>query len=566
MFRTFLLTILALHTPTIYAANIDAVFVAQTHVQRTSDTHYVGLVSGREALVKAHVVAPGGVAAPQVQMTLVLNGQTRTQTLSGPSVLPSSVPSGPGQVQHRYNDSFTAIIPADWIQPGLRVTVTTPSDQKVVNNLRIGAPTTVVMTMFDMHFFEFSDGDYTNGWEQELAAKWPVSELLVRRTPEIVFSELVVPARAGAPAVRVTSKDDYTEQTGLRFDGEQAATAQWNGALRRAAGKRGRISLYYSNIYGVAAGGQAGGFSGVGNGRSAGILHHELGHALSLPHWGNSSAYPYKGDMFGISAPAIFNATHAGPTWAFDPPSGKFIPPTVQANRVAGRAVVGTYKADPMQGGGTGDQERGFILRHFSDFSVKRMRDYLEGHVVVFNEAINSYASWNQASGSYAKRLSNNGVEFPIVRDVEVISVMAAISASSPDVNMVYPPIGPYKTGVIELFDPASAADRDKAAEIFCPSDGCDVSLRFVQGGQWRTVMLDASWDPTKSPTDSAALSTRAVNLLAADGKVKYVELLLTPDAEKNGLPPTRQILASWGERPLMNPGIMIQLLDEAEE
>lgn len=543
------------------SATVDAVFFAQTHVQQTSEPHFTGLVGNRETLVKAHVIAPGKPSAPRVQVILTLNGQAQAIDMNGPGTLPASIEKRPGKVRHSFANSFTAYIPKEWVSPGLRISVTTPSDRLDINNIKIGAPTEVVMTMFDVHYFEYSPGDYSRGWENELAAKWPVAELKLRRIPRIVFEELVIPTRAGAPAVKVTSKQSYTDQTGLRFDGEQAAAGQWNGALKRASGVRGRTSLYYTNIYGVAAGGQAGGFGGVGNGNSDGILHHELGHALSLPHWGNNASYPYKGDMFGIRAPNIFNGTHAGPTWAFDSPSRRFIPATVQSNAVPGRSVVGTYKADPMQGGGSGDQERGFIFRHFSDFSVKKMRGFLEEHVLVWNPTINSYASWNQSAGNYTKRVANNGVAYAVERDVNVVSVMAAINASSPEVNMIYPPIGPYQAGTIELFDPSKPADRETADNVFCLRDGCDVSMRVLQGGRFKTYMLAASWDPTLNPTDRAALSTQAINLKASDGKVKYVELLLTPDAEKNGLPAKPTVLAKWGRKPIIIPTYLLDLL-----
>ena len=153
------------------------------------------------------------------------------------------------------------------------------------------------------------------------------------------------------------------------------------------------------NIYGANAGGQAGGFAGVGNGTSAGILHHELGHALSLPHWGDSATYPYKGDMHGILAPDDYNGTHAGPVWGYDLRTQTFIPPTVQPGNVSNKPL-GTYKVDPMQGGGTGWQEPPFLMNHFSDYSVFKMREYLHGHVLVWNPSLNSYASWNQTSRS----------------------------------------------------------------------------------------------------------------------------------------------------------------------
>ena len=153
--------------------------------------------------------------------------------------------------------------------------------------------------------------------------------------------------------------------------------------------------MCYINILGVWAGGQAGGFDGVGYGGSLGILNHELGHAFSLPHWGTSGpGYPYRGDMcavdrltlnltltvtpnldpyyakliyrHGIVAPD--GEVHVGPTWAFDFASMTFLTPTCAvddptlSNCVARPLAAGetppafVYKRSPMWGGGTGDE------------------------------------------------------------------------------------------------------------------------------------------------------------------------------------------------------------------
>ena len=180
--------------------------------------------------------------------------------------------------------------------------------------------------------------------------------------------------------MRVSSQQDYYNQTGLNFDGEQAAALQWVHALS-ASGGNIDVAMQYINIIGVPAGGQAGGFDGVGS-PGVGILNHELGHALSLPHWGNSSAYPYKGSMYGID-PQPGNDIHVGPVWGFDIRSLTYLPPTVQPNTVAAPDLVGYYKKSPMWGGGMGDQEIGYLMRHFSDYGVNKMQNYLEGKVAV---------------------------------------------------------------------------------------------------------------------------------------------------------------------------------------
>ena len=412
------------------AVSIDTVYFAQTHVQEPAHPYFY-LVGNRDTLIKAHVVDPATPASPPVTAILTLDGQTLNLPLTVLRCFPRRSPTDRASSSTPPANSFTAMIPKAWVKSGLTVTVTAGAAQADFNTLKIGAPTKVVMTMFDVQYFADTNNDYPAGWKEELEAKWPVAELEVRRIPHVVFPELVIPPRGGAPAARVKSKADYTAQTGLGFDGEQAAALAWNGALKAAAGKSGRISLYYTNIYGVGAGGQAGGFAGVGSGTSVGILHHELGHALSLPHWGDSTTYPYKGAMHGIAAPAIYNETHAGPTWAFDPPTQAFIPCTVQPDNV-GAKPAGTYKADPMQGGGTGCQEPGYLMNHFSDYSVFKMRSYLDGHVLVWNEALGQYAYWNQTARDYTNMVTNNGVNFPIERDVPVISVMASISGANP--------------------------------------------------------------------------------------------------------------------------------------
>ncbi len=527
-----------------HAVTIDTVYFAQTHVQEANHP-YLNLVGNRDTLIKAHVIDPAMPNSPAVSATLTLDGQTLILPLTGPAKVPASIPNGPGVVQHSFANAFTAVIPKAWVKSGLSVTVTAGTATSTINNLGIGAPTKLIMTMFDVQYFADTNGDYPAGWEDEVEAKLPVSEMEVRRVNHVVFPQLVIPPRSGAPAARVKSKADYTALTGLPFDGEQGAALAWNGALKAAAGRNGRVSLYAINLYGVGAGGQGGGFGFVGNGTGLGIFHHELGHALSLPHWGDSTSYPYKGDMHGIIAPVIYNDTHAGPTWGYDLRKKAFIPCTVQPGNVSGKPV-GTYKVDPMQGGGSGYQEPAYLLNHFSDFSNFKMRGYLEGHVVVWNAALGKFCSWNATSRAYTTAVTNNGVSFPLQRDQQVIAVMASISGANPDVNMAYPPIGPFNGGLIRLFDPTNATDRTDAKSIFSPAAGSDLCMRVTQGGVVKTYMLAASWDTSADPLLGSSLQTAALNLPASAGSVTKIDLLLTPNAETNGLPANPEVLYSW--------------------
>lgn len=522
---------------------IDAVYFAQTHVQRPEDDLF-RLVAGRSALIKVHVVSPVGAEAPAVRATLKLHEKTRTVPLSGPATLPVSVPTEPGVVIHRFADCFTAMIPAQWIQRGLEVAVTAGSARCEITALRVGAPTHVHMTMIDMHFFDYEDADYPEGWQDLILEQWPAAKLTVERVRGTVLKELIVPPRAGLPAIRCTSTEDYARQAGTHFDGKQGAAKQWMRALQDAGGQYG-LSYFYINIGNVKAGGEAWDFSGVGKLGKIGTLHHESGHAFGVLHLMDELDYPYVGDLHGIAG----TTQHHGPTWGFDrriglpgAPDGQayFIPPTVQEGASGG--VPGEWKHDPMQGG-MNDADPGHPLRNFSDWTVHKMQAYLEQKVTVWNEDLQAYATWNDETGTYATVRANDAAVLPIERDVDVFSIMACASAVTPDGNFIYPPVGPYRSGLIRLFDPSVQEDRAAAGAAFADKGRCDVTLRIVQGGRTITAMLPMEWRPDDDPTTPWLFQTRAVNLPARDGKVTRAELLLTPDAVHNGLPTNPVVL-----------------------
>lgn len=520
--------------------HIEAVYLAQTHVMKP-DQPYFRLTGNRAALLKVHVVSASGAAAPPVQALVRSKGETVMLTLQGPATLPKTLPSEPGVVRHTLEDSFTALIPARLVRPGLSVEVRAGA-QSVRHEPAVGAPTVVKMKMFDIHYFGRKGNDYPEGIFQELEAKWPVAAFELERVRNINFPELVIPHRASVenPPVKVASPEAYLAKTGKKFDGEQAAALQWVGALSRAGGNQD-VAMCYVTIMGVPAGGQAGGYNGVGS-PSVGIMNHELGHAFSLPHIGEQKDYPYRGALHGISPPKVFNEVHVGPTWGFDLPSKTFLPPTVQ--QPSGRWVAGTYKADPMQGGGSGDQEKPFRLRHFSDYNVRKMQAYLERKVAVYRAG--QFFKWDDTTGDYTKKVQTDGVHYPTEIDVPVLSVMASISLAFPDVNLVYPPIGPYKGNRIRTFDPRVLADREAARATFSPKGGCDFTLKVTQGGKESLYLLPVSADDAGKPL---GLATAAVNLRAADGPVTAVELLHTPGADRTGLPESPKVLAQWGKQ-----------------
>ncbi len=500
---------------------IAHVFFAQQHVQ-APDNPYFKLVGNLETLVKVHVDGPKGRPAPEARVLLALGPKALELPLKGPGLLPGPVTGNPVLMEHKYEDSYTALIPREWVRTGLKVAVELRErkgsgtgsllDQKAYDPLPVGAPTRLIMTMFDFHFFGGAKGaDYPQGWFEELGSKLPVAELEMRRVRNILLDRLVMPPQYDGPAVLCGSREEYQKKSGHGFDGEQGVAGMWNGALKEAAGAGwgGVRRLYYSNIYGVHSGGQAGGLSGRGNGTSSGILLHELGHAFGLPHWAGNAKYPYVGPMHGI--PAESGSPHVGPVWAFDPVRRVFLSPLHE----------GSFLNDPMQGGGRNRSGGPYSMTPFSDYSVSRIRDLLERTQVVWDERAGHYAIWNQQTGSYSTSdRQRGGSNCPVEDDIDVISVLACASLVTPEANIVYPPIGPYRAGRLESY---------KGSSSLC--------LRVTQGRNAKTYPVKTDLQPGGDPKDPKTFSVFAINLPARDGEVTQADLLQTAGGK---------ILYSW--------------------
>ncbi len=513
---------------------IDAVFFAQTHVLQPG-APFFKLVGNKASLIKVHVLSESGAGAPSVEALLALEGETLRLALNGPAQLPNDICIEPGKVVHRYEDSFTAMIPAEWIKRGLEVTIHAGDRVHAVKHLEIGPPLVMNMTMFDIHYFDYEDVDYPEGWEEEIAVRRPITELNVQRLKRILFPELIIPPRNSHPAVLCSCEEDYKTKTGESFNGKQAAAMQWYDALQKAGGMR-RLSAYFVSIANVHSGGWAWDYAGMGSLRRFPVLHHELGHVLYVDDLPGERGFPYRGPMYGIDKGGGY---HAGPTWKFDPRVG-FVSPVLSDR--AERGTPGEWRKDPMGGGGVGE-EPDEPIAYFSDYSVSKMQEYLERHLAVWCEERQGYYSWNHWTGTFANLQKNDGVAFPVERDVEVYSVMAAVSAVTEEAHFVYEVIGPYCSGLTDTFDPAVAEDRERARRL--PVGRWDLSLRIVQGGKTKTLMLPVAWRPDEDPLDPASLQTRAINVPARDGKITSVELLLTPEANVNGLPANPKVLCA---------------------
>jgi hypothetical protein len=228
---------------------------------------------------------------------------------------------------------------------------------------------------------------------------------------------------------------------------------------------------------------------------------------------------------------------HVGPVWAFDPVRRLFLAPTHN----------GRYKNDPMQGGGRNRSGGPYLMTVFSDYSVSRIQGLLERTQVIWDERAAYYMQWKQETGSYSQRARpRGGRNCPVEDDIDVISVLASASLVTPEANIVYPPIGPYKAGRLELFGAASPASRSKARGHGYDESNCHVCLRITQGEKVTTYLVKGGPKPGGDPKDWKSFAVFAINLSARDGGITQVDLLHTPDVMRRGVARDCKVLYSW--------------------
>ncbi len=546
------------------AARIDKVFFAQQHVLEPSSP-YFQLVSNLPALIKVqlHADAPG--EAPYVFAVLKIGDKRTELRLQGPRVMPKPYTGDPVLMPQTYDDSYTAMIPSEWIKPGLEVAVELRSydftsikqrtdretaasadpirvlDRRDLGKLKVGAPNAVTMNMFYFHYFgRHMNAEHPEGWEDEFKNRNPMSELTVHKAPRLILKPMVWAPSDGSPAVLCSSPEEYEQKTGKKLPDSRSMTLQLLSPLKDAAGTEKFWRLYYANICGLHNGGVARfQFIACGDIDRPGIILHECGHAMRLPHCVSDKNYPYTSTMYG-STPGQATTPNAGPTWGFDLTRREFLSAYTKTD--AGYE----WTKDPMQGGGEFPGPA-YIYKHFSDYNVNKMQNTLDTLLVVWNDALGEYARWNPETGAYDKVVANDGVQLPAERDVEVFSVLATASLVTKEANLVYPPIGPYTAGLIRRFNADSEEDRKAAAQLGWGEKGRNVCLRITQGGKVTTYILDKTVSEKDDPLKTFHMF--AINLPARDGKITHVDVLIANDVVTKGVGADAKVLYTWSDQ-----------------
>lgn len=133
------------------------------------------LVANREALVRVHVLADSAQTAPAGTLTLNLAEQTQVITLTKPTSLPTLL-----QLTS-LTRSYSAVIPASWVQPGLSLQV------QLANGLsRTLAPVVGNGTVLYLTLVPITSGGSSPQMpssaavERNLKTIWPLAQVVVR--------------------------------------------------------------------------------------------------------------------------------------------------------------------------------------------------------------------------------------------------------------------------------------------------------------------------------------------------------------------------------------------------
>lgn len=361
-------------------ATIDEVFFAQTH-RHAIDHPFFFTIGHRPVLMQ--VALKGSGISPDVKVEGFMDGLSiGVKCLKGPETLTENLDLN----VPNFDDYFTVTLPKSWIQQGLSLSITVGDEVRdfSTEELKIGPLTELNLVLVNMDVLDYNTDPHQtpiiNNFLQEVASAFPASVVRFGVFPEpLVFPEIIANNDTEQLA-RLKSKYDK-EPNGITSDGSiNSITSLFLSNLHRSTGDY-LSTFYFGNTLNLAPGGWGGGKSFVSFDYDD-VFVHELGHAFSLPHWGESAydienpneyeyLYPYGG--------ANDDGGGRGESWNFIQDIYEFIDPICQYDE---RGVAGLETSDAMQRNNHCLEQRSVgqgPWDGFGDFSALAMHRYLVG-------------------------------------------------------------------------------------------------------------------------------------------------------------------------------------------
>ncbi|GJM30596.1 MAG: hypothetical protein DHS20C17_32310 [Cyclobacteriaceae bacterium] len=329
------------------SAVIEEVFLAQTH--RHAIGHPLFFTIGhRPALLQLAVTGTG--PAPDVVVEGILNGVSLgIRCLSGPSTLTNSIDLD----YPDFENYFSITLPKDWVQNGLELILKAGNDIRNLSSsdLKIGPYTEMNLVMVNLDVMDYNEEDHQwpifDDFLEEMASAIPASVVRFGIFPETLAFQEVVANNGTEQLVRLNSRNAMAPN-GINSGGSiNSIVALFLSKMQRST--RDYLStVYFGNTLNLAPGGWGGGKSFVSFDYTD-VFIHELGHALSLPHWGEGSydnpdpneyefLYPYGGEGN--------DGGGRGEAWNFIQDTYEFVDPTCHYDD---HGNLGEERSDCMQ-------------------------------------------------------------------------------------------------------------------------------------------------------------------------------------------------------------------------
>ncbi|MDA9774480.1 M66 family metalloprotease, partial [Saprospiraceae bacterium] len=327
-------------------ASIEEVFISQTH--RYPIGHPLLFTIGeRPALLQMAVTGTG--SAPDVEVEGILNGNSLgTLCLNGSSELSETIDF----TSPNFDDYFSVTLPKSWITIGLELRLTAGDDVRVLTqeDLLIRPYTELNLVLVNMDIMDYNQEPHrTPAFEnfmQELASAIPASVIRFGQFPGTLKMPDFALNNADGNTV-VVSSDEMIAENGVNTGNINFFGNYVIDHMRHSLGDSPN-TVYFGNTLNLDPGGWGGNGSFVSFDYT-GIFIHELGHALSLPHWSedyrvtnplpDQYSYPFEGEEG--------EASGRGDSWNFIQDTYEFVSPTCSDES----GVEGTERSDCMQRG-----------------------------------------------------------------------------------------------------------------------------------------------------------------------------------------------------------------------
>lgn len=450
----------------------------------------------------------GSGTAPDVQVTGTLNGTVMgTLCLAGPANLSASI----DVTQPNFSDYFSVTLPKSWIQDGLELTVTAGSDSRLISSeeLKIGPYTEMNLTMVNMDVMDYNGAPHQNpifdDFLQEMASAIPASVVRFGIFPETMKFPEIVASNDTEQMVRLNSRSAMGDN-GVPDDGYINAIAILFLENLHQSTSDYLSTVYFGNTLNLSPGGWGGGKSFVGFDYTD-IFIHELGHALSLPHWGDAYDIenPQEWDFLYPYGGVDGEGGGRGEAWNFIQDIYEFVDPTCLDEN---NESEGLERSDCMQRNYSCLEKRSDGLSPwdgFGDFSTLAMHRYLMGAALASGQVIDQgqvkdfqlteqegFPNMTLENGervytrdalqpelSFNQELLMPGEE-QLNQDVYLI--YGSAHETQPQANIVYKPIKYNGTlaPIIDLTDPVIFAEMQNEIYISQYYETRDITLKMT--------------------------------------------------------------------------------------